>query len=164
MTPQRPDVGTLSRNSRLTPDWIVGFIDGEGCFHIGISKHSDLRSGYQILPELTVVQHKRDIDLLYELRSTMGCGVVRNNHGDRFCWRVRDLNNLTQIVIPFFDKYPLRSKKEIEFLKFKSVVVMMQKGEHLTEKGFSSIVKIASEMNRAEAREKAWVKRESIPE
>ena len=161
MTPQRPDVGNPSRSSRLTPDWIAGFIDGEGRFHIGISKHKDLRSGYQILPELTVVQHQRDVDLLHELRSAMNCGVVRRNHADRYCWRVRNLKNLSEVIIPFFEKYPLRSKKSIEFLKFRKVVMMMQRGEHLTEEGFARIVKIASEMNRAETKEKAWIERES---
>ncbi len=152
MTPQRPDVGNPNQSSKLTPEWIVGFIDGEGCFHVGISKHSDLRIGYQVLPELTVVQHQRDLDLLYELRSAMNCGVVRRNHGDRFCWRVRSLNNLIQIVIPFFDKYPLKSKKSIEFLKFRKVVIMMQEGKHLSKEGLNEIIRIASEMNRAQPR------------
>ena len=152
MTPQRPDVGDLSRSSRLNPEWMVGFIDGEGCFHIGISKHADLRSGYQILPELTVVQHQRDVDLLYELRSTMNCGVVRRNHGDRFCWRVRSLKNLIEIIIPFFDKYPLKSKKAVEFIKFRKVIMMMQDGKHLSKEGFAEITKIASEMNRCQPR------------
>ena len=148
MTPQRPNVGNPGLTSRLSSDWIIGFVDGEGCFHIGISKHKDLRLGYQILPELTVVQHKRDIDLLYELRSAMNCGVVRSNHGDRFCWRVRDLKNLLETIIPFFEAHPLKSKKQIEFLKFRKVVMMMQKGEHLTEEGFKDIREIASSMNR----------------
>ena len=148
MTPQRPNVGIPGGTSRLSPDWIVGFVDGEGCFHVGISKHSDLRLGYQVLPELTVVQHERDIDLLYEMRSVMNCGVVRRNHGDRFCWRVRDLDNLTEVIIPFFEQHPLKSKKAIEFLKFRQVVLMMRKGEHLTQEGFAKITEIASSMNR----------------
>jgi len=152
MTPQRPDVGDPGRSLRLTPEWIVGFIDGEGCFHIGISKHADLRIGYQILPELTVVQHERDLDLLYELRSVMDCGVVRRNHGDRFCWRVRNLKNLTGVIIPFFDKNPLKSKKHLDFMKFRKVVMMMQEGKHLLKEGFREIAKIASEMNRAQPR------------
>ena len=154
MTPQRPDVGNQSRSPRLSPEWIVGFVDGEGCFHIGISKHADLRFGFQILPELTVVQHQRDLDLLYELRSTMNCGVVRRNHGDRFCWRVRSLKNLLEVIIPFFDKYPLKSKKSLDFLKFRKVVMMMQKGAHLSQEGSAEIIKIASEMNRAQPRMK----------
>ena len=150
MTPQRPDVGNPEFQEKLKPDWISGFIDGEGCFHVGISKHPDLRFGYQILPELTVVQHKRDIDLLYRIRSTMKCGVVRRNHGDRYCWRVRNLKNLAEVIVPFFEKYKLRSKKHIEFLKFAKVIRLMVNKEHLSEEGFSKIRKIASEMNRCE--------------
>lgn len=156
MTPQRPDV---EYPSRLTADWIVGFIDGEGCFHIGISKNSGVKFGYQILPELTVVQHKRDINLLYTLRKVMGCGVVRKNHGDRYCWRVRKLKNLSQIIVPFFEKHPLKSKKNVEFKKFARVVRLIEQGKHLTEEGFNEISKIASEMNRKSAR----IKIESTP-
>lgn len=152
MTPQRPNVGDPNAGQRLNPYWIAGFIDGEGCFHIGISKHPELRFNYQILPELTVVQHKRDIALLYSIKSAMNCGVVRRNRGDRYCWRVRNLKNLADVIVPFFKKYKLKSKKRIEFLKFAKVVRMMMNREHLAEEGFSKICKIASEMNRCEHR------------
>ena len=162
MTPQRPNVGSPSIGQKLDPNWIAGFVDGEGCFHVGISRHSELRFGHQILPELTVVQHQQDIDLLYEIRSTMDCGVVRKNHGDRYCWRVRNLKNLADVIVPFFEKYKLRSKKRIEFQKFAKIIRMMIDGEHLTEQGFTKICKIASTMNRGE-RGLARIKRESIP-
>ena len=147
MTPQRLNVGYPKKSVRLSTDWIVGFIDGEGCFHIGISRHPELRFGYQILPEFTVVQHKRNIGLLKTLRSIMGCGVVRKNHGDRYCWRVRKLDNLYEIILPFFQKHPLKSKKSVEFHKFAKVVRMMKRGDHLKRDGFERIKKIASSMN-----------------
>ena len=163
MTPQRPNVGDPNIAKRLNPDWLVGFIDGEGCFHIGISKHPELKFGYQILPELTVVQHKRDLALLYTMRSTMNCGVVRKNHGDRYCWRVRSLENLVNVIVPFFERYPLKSKKAVEFKKFAKVVRLMQSKHHLTFEGFQRICKIAQSMNRCEERN-IGIKRESIPE
>ena len=147
MTPQRLNVGYPKQSSKLSADWIVGFIDGEGCFHIGISKHPELRFGCQILPELTVVQHKRDINLLKTLRSVMGCGVVRKNHGDRYCWRVRKLDNLYGTILPFFQGHPLKSKKSVEFYKFAKVVRMVKQKDHLTKDGFEKIKKIASSMN-----------------
>ena len=162
MTPQRPNVGDPNVDQKLDPNWIAGFIDGEGCFHIGISRHPELRHGHQILPELTVVQHKRDLDLLHRIRSVMNCGVVRRNHGDRYCWRVRDLKNLAEIIIPFFERYKLKSKKRIEFLRFTKVVKMMVSKKHLTEEGVEKIYKIASVMNRGE-RGNVRIKRESIP-
>lgn len=163
MTPQRPNVGDPGGKQKLSSDWLVGFIDGEGCFHVGISKQPELKFGYQILPELTVVQHKSDIALLYNIRSAFGCGVVRKNHGDRYCWRVRSLNNLANVIVPFFQKHQLKSKKSVEFHKFAKVVRLMKEGKHLTEEGFERIRKIASEMNRCSER-LAGIKRESIPE
>ena len=162
MTPQRPNVGDPSIEGHIDPHWLAGFVDGEGCFHVGISKHHEMRFGYQILPELTVVQHKRDIDLLHQIRSFMKCGVVRQNHDDRYCWRVRDLDNLATMIVPFFEKYNLCSKKRIEFIKFAKVVRMMAGKEHYTEEGFEKIRKIASSMNRCETRD-IRVKIESIP-
>ena len=164
MTPQRPNVGgPNSRAFNLSEDWLVGFIDGEGCFHVGISKHNEVKFGYQILPELTVVQHERDISLLYTIRSFMKCGVIRRNHGDRFCWRVRNLNNLANVIVPFFEKHKLRSKKMIDFCKFAKVVRLMQEKKHLTEEGFKRILKISQSMNRGGVRS-VRIKRESIPE
>ena len=51
----------------LEAQWIVGFVDGEGCFHVAINRHPDMKVGYQVLPEFTVVQHKRDIQILHAL-------------------------------------------------------------------------------------------------
>jgi hypothetical protein len=51
---------------KLETQWIVGFVDGEGCFHVGIARHEDMRTGYQILPEFTVVQHERDVQILLD--------------------------------------------------------------------------------------------------
>ncbi len=67
MNPQRLHVEypSFASSHGLNPDWIVGFVDGEGCFHVGISRNEGTRFGYQILPELTIVQHERDLSVLY---------------------------------------------------------------------------------------------------
>jgi hypothetical protein len=48
----------------LNAQWIVGFVDGEGCFHIGINKNQEMKLGVQVLPEFTVVQHEVDEQVL----------------------------------------------------------------------------------------------------
>ena len=151
MNPQRLQVEYPKSN--LNADWLVGFVDGEGCFHIGINKNEGVKFGYQILPQLTVVQHKRDINLLYQIRTFMNCGVVRRNHDDRYCWRVRKLENLSEIILPLFETHTLKSKKSVEFHKFAKVVRLMKKGEHLTVEGFQKILKIASTMNHQQQQE-----------
>ena len=130
----------------LSPDWVVGFVDGEGCFHVSILRHPEMTVGYQVLPEFTVVQHERDVQILYALKRFFGCGVVRRNHGDRWAYRVRKLACLER-VCDFFTRHPLKTRKQVDFVRFRRVVQKMKEGRHLTPEGLREIVEIALRMN-----------------
>lgn len=132
----------------LEAQWIVGFVDGEGCFHVSINKHHEMSQGVQILPEFTVVQHKRDVQILHAMKAYFGCGVVRNNHGDRMAYRVRGVEHLMERIVPFFENHSLKTKKQIDFLKFRRVLIMMRRGDHLTPEGIEEIRNIKDQMNR----------------
>jgi LAGLIDADG endonuclease len=136
----------------LDANWVVGFVDGEGCFHVGINPHSDMRAGHQVLPEFTVVQHERDTQVLHGLKAFFGCGVVRTNHGNRMAYRVRSVDHLLQRIVPFFDKHPLKTKKHVDFLKFRDVLLIMKSGQHLTTEGIEKIRRIQAVMNRGQPR------------
>ena len=123
----------------LDAHWIVGFVDGEGCFHVGMANHPEMTLGVQVLPEFVVVQHVRDVKVLQAIRGFFGCGVVRSNHGDRMCYRVRKLEHLIQIIIPFFEKHTLKTLKHQDFLVFRDVVRLMDQGQHLTSPGLQRI-------------------------
>ena len=138
---------------KLEAQWVTGFVDGEGCFHVGIARHPDMASGYQVLPEFTVVQHERDAQLLHGLKAFFGCGVVRRHHGERMAYRVRGLEQLSTQIVPFFLKHPLKSAKRQDFDKFRRVVLMVERGEHLTAEGLARIRATASQMNRGRSRE-----------
>jgi hypothetical protein len=137
---------------QLEAQWIVGFVDGEGCFHVSINPHEEMSVGYQVLPEFTVVQHERDIQILHALKAYFGCGVVRRNHGDRMAYRVRGKEHLLQRVVPFFMAHPLKTKKRVDFLKFRDVLLLMEKNVHLDIDGVNRIRAIAGEMNRGASR------------
>ena len=137
---------------KLSTEWITGFVDGEGCFHVGINERSDMTSGYQILPEFTVVQHERDAQVLHALKAHFGCGVVRRNHGDRMAYRVRGHEHLLERIVPFFEKHPLKTSKRIDFQRFRRVVRMMADGAHLEAEGVAKIRELAEGMNRGRSR------------
>ncbi len=130
----------------LSPDWVVGFTDGEGCFHVSINRHPDMSVGYQVLPEFVIVQHERDLQVLYALKRFFGCGVVRRNNGDRWCLRIRKLSCLEK-VCEFFTKHPLKTKKNVDFIKFRRIVQKLKEDKHLTPEGLLEIVEIALQMN-----------------
>ena len=137
---------------KLSAEWITGFVDGEGCFHVGINSHPEMSAGFQVLPEFTIVQHERDVQLLHAIKGYFGCGVVRKNHGDRMAFRVRSKEHLLERIVPFFTQHPLKTKKHLDFLKFRRVLLKMEAGDHLTAEGVEEIRRIAAQMNRGQSR------------
>jgi hypothetical protein len=119
--------------------WIVGFVDGEGCFSIALYPNRSYQLGWQVLPDFVVVQGKRSIDVLYELKWFFGCGNIYvnrrhdNHREDMYRWSVRSQADLVTRIIPFFEQYPLRTAKKDEFLRFRKVLHMMVRREHLCE-------------------------------
>ena len=134
-------------NMEMNAQWVVGFVDGEGCFHIGINQNPEMKLGVQVLPEFTVVQHQVDIQVLYALKDYFGCGVVRKNHGRRMAYRVRGHQNLLEKILPFFEKHQLKTRKRVDFAKFRRVVRLMDQKEHLEPEGLAKIRKIKDSMN-----------------
>jgi hypothetical protein len=86
---------------------------------VGIIANSAMKVKFQVMPELVVVQHKRDIKVLYALKEFFNCGIVKRNHGDRMCYVVRNLTHLFNIIIPFFEKTQLQTSKKYNFLRFR---------------------------------------------
>jgi len=130
----------------LEPQWVVGFVDGEGCWSIEIIKNPTMKVGYQVQLCLTVVQHERDIQVLHGLKDFFKCGSVKINRKDhistRYMWRTRNLTDFNNAIIPFFEKHKLKTKRRLEFEKIREVCRMLNKKEHLTEEGLTAIRKI----------------------
>ena len=139
------------QQERLDAQWIVGFTDGEGCFHISINKIPQMSLGWQVLPEFRIVQHEKDEALLYKIKDYFGFGDVKINrtdfHGTRKEFRVRGLNNLNKIT-DFFKKNQLMTAKRKDFEIFSEVIKLMNQNEHLIKEGLDKIAKLISEMNR----------------
>lgn len=138
--------------------WISGFTDGEGCFTISVIKNSTTRFGKQIFPEFVITQGAKSLPALEKIKSFFGCGSIvlnkrydnHNEHLYRYC--VRSISDLQNVIIPFFDKFPLRTYKHNDFLVFKKVIALMAKKKHLEEKGWNRILVFASKTNRKKVR------------
>lgn len=140
-------MGADNQQERLDDRWIVGFTDGEGCFHVALNKLPKMTLGWQVLPEFRIVQHQRDETVLQGIKSFFGFGDICRNHGDRKEFRVRGLDNLNKLV-QFFKKYPLQTSKKRSFELFSEVIELMNKRQHLTREGLRNIANLASQMNR----------------
>jgi hypothetical protein len=133
--------------------WIVGFVDGEGCFTVPIFKNRTTRLGWQVQPEFVVVQGARSAEVLCDLKEYFGCGNVGINRRfddhreDMFRFSVKRLADLEGRIVPFFEANPLRTAKYREFKKFAEVIDMMRRRDHLSREGLARIAAIAETMN-----------------
>ena len=71
----------------LDPNWIAGFVDGEGCFSVSVHR-SDLmhrHGGWQLQAAFQVYQHRDYDNVLQALRSHFRCGYVRSEGSPERC-------------------------------------------------------------------------------
>ncbi|OGC50745.1 hypothetical protein A2716_01770 [candidate division WWE3 bacterium RIFCSPHIGHO2_01_FULL_40_23] len=140
------------------PDsYFSGFVDGEGCFYVGIVPSKFNKNGFQIITEFHVSQNPRGRIVLDQLKNRLGCGYIKPNHKAStddvsLVLVVKDNKDLKEKVIPFFLKNPLISGKYQDFLKFKETVELISQGEHLTDQGFKLILDLAYSMNTTHRR------------
>ena len=137
----------------LSDQWIVGFVDGEGCFSFSIFKNEKMKNKVQIEGEFNIVQHKRDIKLLYALKKYFKCGTVSLNHNNCYHFRVKNLKDLLEVIIPFFEKYPLKTNKKFELKVFKELCLILKSKEHLNDEGLKNcklLVKKLSDLKKHE--------------
>jgi len=136
----------------LTPEYIAGFVDGEGCFSVSIRPHPTVRygTGWLIGPCFQVYQHRANVGILESIRGYFGCGRIaaKGPNSSVITYSVYRRNDLESVIVPFFDTYPLLSAKQEDFLKFRDVVVSMSRKEHRTEAGFRRVVEVAYSMNQ----------------
>jgi hypothetical protein len=147
--------GAANQQERpLSVQWVVGFVDGEGCFSVPIFRNRSCRLGWQVQPEFAVVQGARSVQVLLGLKHFFGCGSVDvnrrhdNHREDVWRYHVRRLSDLSNRVIPCFEANSLRTAKAGDFAGFATVVRMMERGAHLSEAGLRRIAEIAATMNR----------------
>jgi hypothetical protein len=141
---------TASPRFELEPHWVVGFVDGEGCFSVSIHRNPFVRRtpGWQVNPVFQVSQHQRHRAVLEGLREFFGCGRVRTKGPGSAVdvFAVDRMVDLEGKVLPFFEGHPL-VVKQCDFLAFRTIVRSMRAKEHLTQSGFERIVRLAYGMN-----------------
>jgi len=59
---------------KLTPDYILGFTDGEGCFTLHIVNR---KKRLNFTPSFSVSQNTHSIQVLKEIQQFFGCGYLR---------------------------------------------------------------------------------------
>ena len=93
--------------SSLHPWFITGFVDGEGCFTVSVSKKSKLKSGWELSASFQININTKDKLLLDRIQAYFGVGNVYKaaeiNAYHYIVTRPKEL----RVIIDHFEKYPL---------------------------------------------------------
>lgn len=133
----------------LHPWFISGIVDAEGSFVITILKNSRYKTGWTVQARMQIKMHERDRPLIQSIQNFFGgIGYVsKPNNSSTVEFRVSTLNDIVNVIIPHFDKYPLITKKYSDYMLFKQVIILMLNKEHNTLEGLQEIVNYRASLN-----------------
>nr|NP_150345.1 orf252 [Rhizophydium sp. 136]AAK84275.1 orf252 [Rhizophydium sp. 136] len=132
--------------TKLDPNWISGFVSGDGGFSINIRKEY-----VTIETRLHIAQHSKDVVLLNKIVEFFNCGKVyirKNESTPRADYVSQNFNNNLNIIVKHFDSYPLYNVKQLDYLDFKEILNIINKDLHKTEDGFNRILELKNRMNK----------------
>ena len=134
----------------LNPWFITGFTDAEGCFSIYVrNKSNSSGSKYYCEAKFDISLHKKDFSCLKDIKAYFGGAGSIVKHGEESIrYTITSVIEIINVVIPHFDKYPLITRKFIDYQLFKKAVALIANKEHLTVEGLQKIVTIKASMNR----------------
>ena len=158
--------GAENQQERLVRvGWVIGFVDGEGCFSIGFVRQPSrgnrrgYKTGYQVSHRFIVTQGARSSSCLEELKEFFAVGRItenrrHDNHKEHLLqYIVGRRSDLIETIIPFFREYPLRTSKRYDFEKFARCMKVISLDRHLTREGLIEIAEIAQTMNHQKPRQ-----------
>ena len=139
----------------VAKEYVVGLVDGEGCFYVNIWKSSLYRAGAGVQMHFHIKMQEKDRALLEKVRNTLGCGAVyfqkeqRANHTQCYRYTVSSQRDIFDRIIPFFQRYSLQSvSKQRSFKIFCQIACLLQAKAHLTKKGIQRIQVLKKYMNQ----------------
>ena len=136
-----------SQSAPLKPLFITGFVDAEGSFTVSVLKSSSTLIGRQIAARFKITTHIKDLPLLRDFQTYFG-GVGRIViYKDTCTFRVDSLKQISNVIIPHFNKYPPITQKLGDYLLFRDIIKRMNNREHLTLQGLDRILSIKASLN-----------------
>ena len=117
-------IHTLKASQRLHAEdliyaYLVGLFEGDGYFII-------TKKGKYLTYELGIELSIKDVQLIYKIKNLLGIGIVsfrKRDNVQMVTLKIRDKNHLINFIIPIFDKYPMLSNKQYDYLRFKTTLL-----------------------------------------
>jgi hypothetical protein len=95
-----------------------------------------------------VSQHARDVKLMKLIINYLGAGRLEKDSRKPVIYLViNKFSEINQIVIPFFNQYPICGSKHLDYLDWCKIANLIEIGAHLTNKGLAEIQRIKEGIN-----------------
>jgi hypothetical protein len=123
-------------------------VSGDGSFFVNIYKDAT-QTGFTVKLVFRVNQHSKDAELMKSLIYYLECGnyyPASNQNSGEFI--VTRLSDITEKIIPFFEKNQIKGEKSYDFQDFCKVAQLRKSEAHLTTEGLAKIRQIKGGMNR----------------
>lgn len=121
-------------NTDLSPYYIAGFVDGEGCF--GLQFRKDIRherrnspTYYSWKAQFMITARKDEQDLFKKIKDFFGCGNIYKALDREIHYCVSNTDDLKNIVCPFFEKYQLQGKKKNDFILWAEAIDIIHRNK-----------------------------------
>lgn len=137
--------------------WVSGFVSGDGSFYI---KNTKYKNTNHIGCIFGITLLNKDAEILQGLYTYFNSFFIFNtkipkrfNNGIRYSNNNVNLSisnclDVGNIVIPFFDKYPVIGVKKKDYNDFRKIYGIVSLNLHLTVQGLNEILKIRDNMNQ----------------
>ena len=97
----------------------------------------------------TLAQHSRDKVLMENLIKILGCGRCSSaSTRKEVNFIVSTYSDISKIIIPLFQEYPLLGFKQKDFLDFVKAADLIKYKSHLTKEGLAIVMDIKNKMNQ----------------
>jgi hypothetical protein len=114
----------LNKSISLNPQWISGFIAGEGSFtyftRTRKNSKGDIVKDYTLAMEVS--QDSKDLFILNLIKDFFQTGKVYSEKRGITKYRLTQKNEILSIIIPYFENNPLLGRKALQFSTWIKIV------------------------------------------
>ena len=150
----------------MDKNWLLGFVEGEGCFSIRLSKKNDYRTGVYFSPAFGLGLTIEDKKVIYEIKKFLGFGTIDviNNKKQRALGKnYRDVIRILVVGIKncikirdLLKDLEWHTKKRKDFECWSKAIDIMKNKGNLTLKGIKEICDLREKMNQQLQPKRRW--------
>jgi len=144
-----------TRDIEISPNWLLGFTEGDGSFFVRLNKFELNFSLAQADFDLLLFNHIKEyllrlplnINNLKNIYVSTSSTLVKNEKKDVVHLKISDTTFLNEIIIPFFKNLQFLTKKGKDFSDWVTIMKIKNLSLHKTEQGKELITELANRMN-----------------